>query len=125
MLLVKTKLAASPIHGMGLFAEEFIPKGTVVWKFVPGFDVEITPEAVEEYPEHVRKWMTHFAYLDMYLKRWIMCSDDARFVNHADDPNMLPDYSSDPYGPDIACRDIQPGEEITDNYTHFEDAPAP
>lgn len=125
MLLVKTKLAPSPIHGIGVFAEEFIPAGTEVWKFVPDFDREITQEQAKQLPEHVQLWMEHYAYLDIYLKRWIICVDDARFVNHSENPNMKPDYVRDQYGPDIACRDIQIGEEITDDYRHFEDRPPP
>ena len=38
MLLVKAWVGVSNIHGFGLIAHEFIPKGTVVWKLVPGFD---------------------------------------------------------------------------------------
>ena len=30
MLLVKTRLGASAIHGIGLFADEFIPKDTEI-----------------------------------------------------------------------------------------------
>ena len=39
MLLVKTKLNISPIHGIGLFAVEFIPAKTIVWKFHPAIDL--------------------------------------------------------------------------------------
>ena len=38
MLLVKTYLDRSPIHGLGVFAAEFIRKGTRVWRFVESFD---------------------------------------------------------------------------------------
>lgn len=34
MLLVKTRLGISSIHGIGLFADELIPKGTVTWRFM-------------------------------------------------------------------------------------------
>jgi len=33
MFLVKTYLDKSKIRGIGLFADEFIPKGTLIWKF--------------------------------------------------------------------------------------------
>jgi hypothetical protein len=29
VLLVKTRIGASPIHGLGLFADELIPSGTL------------------------------------------------------------------------------------------------
>ena len=36
MLLVKTKIKSSEIAGIGLFADEFIPKGTCTWRFRGG-----------------------------------------------------------------------------------------
>ena len=42
MLYVKTKIGQSKIHGMGLFADQFIKKGTIIWKFTPGFDLKFT-----------------------------------------------------------------------------------
>jgi hypothetical protein len=33
MLLVRTTLRPSGVHGLGLFADEFIPKGFVIWRF--------------------------------------------------------------------------------------------
>jgi hypothetical protein len=32
MLLVKTKLGQSKIHGIGLFADELIPMGRIIFK---------------------------------------------------------------------------------------------
>jgi len=44
MLLIKTYLDKSPIHGIGVFAGEFIKKGTQVWEFNPLIDIILTPE---------------------------------------------------------------------------------
>ena len=38
MLLVKTYLDKSPIHGIGVFAGETIRKDAKIWRFVYGFD---------------------------------------------------------------------------------------
>ena len=38
MLVVKTYINKSKIHGFGLFAGENIKKGTVIWKFNPVID---------------------------------------------------------------------------------------
>ena len=37
MLLVKTRLGKSRIHGLGVFAAQPIRKGQPVWRFVEGF----------------------------------------------------------------------------------------
>ena len=41
MLLVNARADCSRIHGIGLIAQEFIPKGTRIWRFQPGFDLLI------------------------------------------------------------------------------------
>jgi SET domain-containing protein len=51
MVLVKTKVKESPIHGLGLFADQFIPKGTEIWRFTPGFDQKFTREQILASPE--------------------------------------------------------------------------
>lgn len=122
MLLVPTRLALSPIHGFGVFAAAPIVKGTPVWRFAPGLDMEFAPEIVPTLPEHVRMFFSHYGYLDRNVKRIVMCFDDARFVNHSDTPNVATDYARDPYGLDVALRDIAAGEEITMNYEGFEES---
>jgi uncharacterized protein len=116
MLLVKTKLAPSNIHGLGVFADEFIPKGTMIWQFVEGFDVELTEDELNQLPKHVIEWVKHYCYLDLNSNLYVVCLDDARFMNHSAKANTSPDFNSDVRGVDVANCDIQPGVEITNNY---------
>ena len=121
MLLVPTRLAQSPIHGFGVFAVAPISKGTPVWRFTTGLDMEFAPDIVDTLPEHVRAFFSHYGYLDRNMKRIVLCFDDARFVNHSDTPNIVTDYAQDPYGLDVALRDIAAGEELTMDYAGFEE----
>ncbi|HEY9586021.1 MAG TPA: hypothetical protein VJJ27_00060 [Candidatus Paceibacterota bacterium] len=50
MLLIKTKVKSSKIHGLGLFADQFIPEGTEIWRFTPGFDQKFTGEQLLALP---------------------------------------------------------------------------
>ncbi len=120
MLLVPTRLAPSAIHGLGVFAVGPIARGTPVWRFAPGLDMEFAPEIVPTLPAHVQIFFAHYGYLDRSVGRVILCFDDARFVNHSETPNVAADYARDPYGLDVALRDIAAGEEITMNYESFE-----
>src|ERR1700721_2335164 len=120
MLLVKTKLHPSPIHRFGVFSEEPIPKGTKIWQFLPGYDLEKSSADLAALPSHSQTWFRHFAYLDHRLGNHILSADDARFINHSDDPNMTPDFTHDRHGIGIALRDIKPGEEITLDYRLIE-----
>jgi uncharacterized protein len=121
MLLVPTRLAQSPIHGLGVFAVAPIAKGAAVWRFAKGLDMEFDPAIVDTLPAHVRSFFEHYGYLDRNMKRIILCFDDARFVNHSDAPNVVTGYAQDPYGLDVALRDIASGEELTMDYAGFEE----
>ena len=122
MLLVPTRLAPSTVHGLGVFAVDRIAKGTPVWRFQTGLDMEFSPDIANGLPEHVQKFFSHYGYLDRNVKRIILCFDDARFVNHSDTPNLGTDYAQDGYGLDVALRDIEAGEELTMDYGGFEES---
>lgn len=122
MLLVKTKLKESPIQGIGLFADEFIPKGTLIWKFTPKIDTAYTLQEVENLKkEGTWKAISKYAYHSKITNKYVLCGDDARFINHSsinpatDDTNTWDEIE----GLTIAARDIQKGEEITSDYSVF------
>jgi uncharacterized protein len=121
MLLVKTTIGPSTIHGIGLFADEFIPQGTRIWEFTPGFDLKLSGAFLEHAPEPLQSWLHTHTYCSRQSHQYILCSDDARFFNHSDTPNT---ESREVAGEDevitVAKRDIQPGEELTDDYRTFE-----
>jgi SET domain-containing protein len=121
MLLVPTRLAPSAIHGFGVFAVAQIAKGTPVWRFARGLDMEFSPDIVPTLPGLVQQFFSHYGYLDSNVQRIVLCFDDARFVNHSATPNVATDYAQDAYGLDVALRDIAAGEELTMDYAGFED----
>ncbi len=120
MLLVRTKLKSSSIHGLGLFADQFIPQGTPTWKYLEGFDFRVPAAMLERLSPIAREQFLTYTYLRPALGVYELCSDDARFFNHADDPNTkcvdLPNGDAH----DVATRDIQPGEELTCDYRTFD-----
>jgi SET domain-containing protein len=120
MLLVRTRIDRSPIHGLGLFAVEPIARGTPVWRFTPGFDLELPPSRLDQVSPEQREQLLHYGYIDPRLGAFILCCDGARFINHSDTPNIAPDFSQDRHGIDIAVRDIATGEEITADYAIVE-----
>ena len=117
MLLVKTKIGPSKINGIGLFADQFISKGTLVQKFMPGFDLIISEGETQKLSEPAREQFLKYAYKTKDGK-YILCFDDTRFLNHSGNPNLT---SNDPVEEiDIAARDIQKDEELTVNYKEFD-----
>jgi SET domain-containing protein len=116
MLLVRVRLAPSPIHGIGVFAVDPIPSGAEVWRFTPGLDLDLDPGVLDAQPALAREALLHYGYLDPRLHRYILGCDDVRFFNHSDTPNVVPDFTRDRYGVDSAARDIAAGEELTVDY---------
>lgn len=115
MLRVKTLLKTSPIQGVGLFAAEDIPAGASIWEFDKGFDLELQPAAVERLNPIARSQVERYAYLDQKRNVYVLCGDNARFMNHADDPN-----TDDSAERTVASKDIREGDEITCNYRTFD-----
>jgi len=121
MLLVKTKIGQSKISGIGLFADQFIKKGTAIWKFQTGFDLRVGKDELGNLSESAKEQFLKYAYLNPDTQKYILCFDDARFFNHSDEPNSIDvDSPGDEEGLDVADRDIEKGEELTCNYKDFD-----
>lgn len=120
MLLVKTRLAASSIHGVGLFAAEFIREGRVVWESHPAFDIRLTAEQIAELPEPCREQIRKYSYRERQTGLYVLCGDDARFFNHCDRPNCVDVLTAEGGDLTLAARDIGEGEEMTCDYALFD-----
>ena len=115
MLIVKTRLGLSKIHGIGLFADQNIPKGTMVWEFDSLIDIYIPKSNLKKIPLSSQEQLLRYIFLDKIRKKYLLCGDDARFFNHSDKPNC--DDGIDNIT--IAIRNIKKGEELTVNYKVF------
>lgn len=119
MLHVKTFLAPSGIHGTGLFTGQDIPKGGLVWRFVPGLDQRIGLPFVYELPRHSMEALLHYGYINPENPDFVvLCFDDARFANfHPSRPStILGETRIDGEADLIAARDLVKGEELTVGY---------
>jgi SET domain-containing protein len=116
MLLVKTTLKTSLIPGAGLgcFAAEFIPEGTVIWEFNPLIDKLFTQSDVEQFTKLEQEFINTYCYKHDGL--YYLCVDNGRFINHSNNPNTREDVVKQTT---IAYRDIRIDEEIVSNYAHF------
>lgn len=119
MLLISSTLAPS-FGGLGVFARNPISKGSLVWVLEPRFDRVIPRDEFDDLcaaSPQAAVFLETYAYLDIHTGDYVLCSDNARFINHSDNPNIRPvPHGGYPYGGDVADRDIQPGEEILISY---------
>lgn len=111
MLLVDARVGPSSIHGCGLIARQFISAGTLVWRFVPGFDVVLTESQLAALSLSAREQVLHYAEWRQDRHVFVLSADDDRFTNHSENPNTRSEG-------DVvyATQDIHPGEEITCDY---------
>ena len=116
MLLVKTYLAESPIHGIGVFAGEFIKKGTAVWTFNPAIDIIFSAEQIEELSNAAIDFIYDVAIPYPFgADNYCMSVDNAKYMNHSENCNVSSENPTN-----IALEDIPEGTELTVNY-YYED----
>jgi SET domain-containing protein len=110
----EVKVATNPKMGLGLFAKEFIEKGSIVWQYIEGVDVRISKENFEKLNEAQKEYVYKYAWLEEDGCYHSSC-DLTNFINHSYSPNL--DNTTDVT---IALKDIQPGEELFTNYAEFD-----
>ncbi len=126
MYLVKVEVKESIINGKGVFSLEEISKGKIVWKFDPLHDKTLSVQEFNELDQTEKSELKRVAYLSTSSGLYVYPpeGDPALFTNHSKDHNLsvLIDkvISEEPYF--IANRDIHTGEELTNNYSEFDES---
>ncbi|MGQ9871588.1 SET domain-containing protein-lysine N-methyltransferase [Leptodesmis sp.] len=105
--------------GYGVFATEFIPKGTITW-ILDELDQRYEEAYVMALDPLLRDRLLKFCFRDEQ-SQYILCWDIARYVNHSFNSTLI----ATPYYFELAARDIYPGDEITDDdilhyYSHWD-----
>lgn len=114
--------------GLGLFATRLIPRGTVWWKATPENCIRVSRRQYEvlfesqlassPWSQGLLDAIQIFGYINDDDDELIVAVDDSRFVNHSEHPNS-DGGPEDPNNHSMATRDIQPGEEITEDYRTY------
>lgn len=99
--------------GLGVFATRPIPRGTLVY-VKDEMEVELSPGEFAGLRPELRAAADRYSYIDARGNR-IISWDLAKYVNHSCEANSM----STGWGFEIALRDIEAGEEITDEYGLF------
>lgn len=99
--------------GHGVVATRFIPAGTITWVLDP-LDREFTPQQYQNLDDLYKEILDTYTYRNN-KGNFVLCWDHGRFVNHSFRSNCL----TTAYDFEIAIRDIQPGEQLTDDYGYL------
>lgn len=99
--------------GYGVFATEFIPRGTMTY-IKDELEICIGEKRYERLSKPLQEQVEKYSYKSSSGTR-IVSWDIAKYMNHCCNANSM----STGWGFEIAIRDIFPGEEITDEYGLF------
>ncbi|MBU1136412.1 MAG: SET domain-containing protein [Nanoarchaeota archaeon] len=124
MFVVKTKVKESGIHGRGLFADQDIKKGQIIWRYNSLIDRKIPQKKLLQLPSFVQKFVKYYSYLND-RDDFVLCGDGTRYINHSDNPNTEDkvtfwDKLFGREGISMASKNIKKGEEITSKYLRFD-----
>ena len=136
--------------GLGVFAREEIKKGSIVWRHVPGlyvvYDEHSFRAKIEKMPPaDVVYELTHVHGFEDFPGCLVRALDDGILINHSSDPNLFTNNAAparasfdinyrgylhkvtealldDRYSL-VATRDIESGEELTNDYSAEDDCP--
>ncbi len=119
MIHIKYKLDKSVSHGIGLFADEDMKAGQLVYTASPILDLNITQEQFDSLDDKEKEEIRWWGFKIEDEGIWHVDFDVSKFINHSYDATLTQDPKhKDAYL--IATRDVKVGEELTQNYLEFE-----
>ena len=120
MMMVRTELRPSNIHGIGVFLTEPVRAGQLIWRFDSRIDRVFSDAELNDMPAILHDFLRTYSTLDSERRLWVLCGDNGRHFNHSDDPNTC--SLGIAFGDDIAAQDMQAGTELTSDYRTICDA---
>ena len=119
MMHIKYKLDTSDKHGIGLFADQDIQKGEVIYTASPLLDVDITQQQFDSLHEKEKQEILWWGFFDESSQKWHVDFDVSKFINHSEEGTVTQDKNhQEAYL--VTTRDVKSGEELTQNYLEFE-----
>jgi SET domain-containing protein len=119
MIHISYKLKASELHGVGLFANEDVKSGQLIYTASPLLDLNITQKQFDSLDKKEQDEILWWGFFDQPSQMWHVDFDVSKFINHSYDATVTQDEQHDEAYL-VAARDITVGEELTQNYLEFE-----
>lgn len=119
MIHIKYKLDKSDKHGVGLFADEDLKEGQLVYTASPLLDVNISQEQFDSLTDREKEEFQWWGFFDEHSQRWHVDFDVSKFINHSKEGTVTQSTDhSEAYL--VTTLDVKRGEELTQNYLEFE-----
>lgn len=120
MMMVRTELRQSSIHGLGVFLREPARAGQLIWRFDSRIDRVFSDLELADLPEITQEFLRTYSTLDAERRLWVLCGDNGRHFNHSDHPSTR--SLGIAFGDDVAAKDLSAGTELTSDYRTICDA---
>jgi len=120
---VDIEIVDFPIVGRGITAKDFIPKGSLIWKYEP--EITVREYTEEQYMAFLKalpndeERLYYIIHVYTLKGKYIRMFGAGSIWNHSEDPNSGPLAEVNDYDA-FAYTDIQPGEQITCDYGLFD-----
>lgn len=116
-------LQSSPVHGIGVFAIQPIPRGCRnIFSKDSGEWIKVPITEVETLPEHSRSLIETYCLFDeenyFVPESGFKTIDPVIYLNHSAQPNIISINDGEEFE---ALVDIAPGQELLVNYEHLVD----
>ena len=112
MIIVDHYVGKSSIHGLGIFLKNPVAAGSVIWKFDPMFDIELTQEFIAMLAPEDAEIIYHHAEYIAGRNIFRLGNDADIFMNHSDTPTLI-----DKGDIMVARHNLKAGEELTCSYS--------
>lgn len=119
MMHIKYKLDRSEFHGIGLFADQDLKIGQLVYTASPLLDLNLSKEQFESLDETEKQEVRWWGFQIPETKQWHVDFDVSKFINHSDKPTVTQNPNETAAWL-VTTRDVAKGEELTQNYLEFE-----
>jgi hypothetical protein len=120
MLTVRTRVGKSSVHGRGLFADQDIKEGQLVWEFDSQSVLEFPSKFIRNLNPKSREMVEIYGWFHRNLV--YLDLGDAKYMNHSKTPNLRSGPGKTPM---VAARDIKKGEELFCDYREICDSVLP
>ncbi|MEZ5502450.1 MAG: SET domain-containing protein [Halioglobus sp.] len=98
------------VVGSGVIATRRIPRGTITW-VMDHLDQQFTGNEMNALPPCYDDLIDRWTFHDGRGRR-VLCWDLGRYLNHSCEPNC----AGSEFWFEVALRDIEPGEQLTNDY---------
>ncbi len=117
MIHIAYKVKASQTHGVGLFADQPIKAGDLIYTPSPLLDVDLDEVQFKSLTPEEKKEVQYYGYYNKKTRKWHVAFDAVRILNHGggEDSNVTQDEDMVM----TANRDISEGEELLQDYTEI------